>query len=784
MAIHIDEYQEILDEFPEDALELLHSSWSEATKVFSPRGLDIYINGAAAIKSMSRSTDIVLTFLESAPALAKEVGEDSVRELVDAVLGFASKTSAQVLDLVISTSPIAAAKLGDASLFLSYLQVISHLLAQAPRGLRPMLEHLDELLSQLTLGGLRRWISWGAHAYRLDFEGQAAYFSLQSDISKKMLQQERKGILFNHVQRRLNIYLRALWGRDFFLRPTSGDYEQREGLRPYIEDFIIHVADAYDDFKGFDGLSEEPLASGIDIYRAAVAHAAAHLVYSRGPIHPEGLSLLSMTLTGIIEDARVERLAIAQFPNLRHLWLKFHADLRGEPEVIENLLMRLSRALIDPEYVDPHPWVQAGVAAFDAHPEPECVNFSREVAVPLVKELDRFNLVEFSPRMVTFEPLYRDDNRSIWWSDVYSEEVALAASWEGQQQVRKKVSLMEFVNEVEVETAGDDAQEVWVLPTELYPYEDMGVSYNEMEGKEQPSEPVHYHEWDYQIQLERPMWVTVLERRAKMGDLTVIDALREQHRPIVSRLKFLIESMVPQGLVRMRRQEFGDELDINAAVSSMVDMRMGMQPDMKVMMRYIRKVRDLSVLVLLDLSASTNDLVRGQEYSVLDLTRSASVLLSDALDKIGDPFAVHGFSSNGRHDVHYHIFKRFEDGFSDEVKARMASMAGDYSTRMGAALRHAGHHLKQRAESKKLVLLITDGEPSDNDVRDPQYLRFDAKRAVEELSRDGIITYCLSLDPHADHYVSKIFGPKNYTVIDQVERLPEKLPMLYMSLTS
>jgi nitric oxide reductase activation protein len=114
---------------------------------------------------------------------------------------------------------------------------------------------------------------------------------------------------------------------------------------------------------------------------------------------------------------------------------------------------------------------------------------------------------------------------------------------------------------------------------------------------------------------------------------------------------------------------------------------------------------------------------------------------------------------------------------------RLAGMTGKLSTRMGTALRHAGHYLQQQRQSKKLLLVVTDGEPADIDVRDPQYLRYDAKRAVEELERNGIITYCLSLDPHADEYVSRIFGARNYQVIDHVERLPEKLPMLYMGLT-
>ncbi|MHB0874174.1 MAG: VWA domain-containing protein, partial [Acidithiobacillus ferrooxidans] len=91
--------------------------------------------------------------------------------------------------------------------------------------------------------------------------------------------------------------------------------------------------------------------------------------------------------------------------------------------------------------------------------------------------------------------------------------------------------------------------------------------------------------------------------------------------------------------------------------------------------------------------------------------------------------------------------------------------------------------LKRQPSNKKLLLVITDGEPADNDVRDPQYLRYDARKAVEDLTQAGIAPYCLSLDPRADQYVSRIFGAKNYVVLDHVQRLPEKLPILYMGLT-
>ena len=783
MAIHLEEYQELLDELPSGAQEVLRGAWNEAARAFSARGLDNYLKGAVALHSLGRGEEMVVSYVQTMPEVARAIGEDVLPDVVNFLLGMASKTSGQVLTLIVGTAPLAAERLGDEDLFRKYLNVLSIMLSQAPRGLRPMLENLDRLLAQLTLGGLRRWVTWGAQAYKADFEGQVRYFSLQSPDALSMLQAERKGTLFVDVQRRLNIYLRAMWGRDFFLRPTAGDYESREGLKPYIDRFVVHIADAYDDYRPFgEETPPEAKVPGAEIYRAAANHCAAHLAFSKEPLSMQMLNSTQMGIIETIEDARVEELACRQFPGMRAAWLALHppADY-SEPKSVGDLLNRLARALLEAHSADPHPWVQEGIALFKAEPDLSTNQASWNVGVTLAHSLAGIPLPEYNMRTDGLRAVYRDDNRTVWESEEYDEREALEATWQ-PKQIRKKVSLIEMVNEVNNEFAGDDAEEIWVLPTEFY-LDQEGVTINSLEGRAPVADPVHYHEWDYQIQLERPSWVTVLERHPQVGDLEVIGQIVDDNKPVISRLKFLIESMIPRGMQRIRRVEDGDELDINAAVRAMIDIRMGQQPDTRIMMRYKRNQRDLAVMVLLDMSESANDKVRGRDYSIMDLSRAATVLMSDAMDRIGDPFALHGFCSDGRHDVHYYRFKDFDQPYNDLVKARLAAMKGSYSTRMGAALRHAGSLLKLQPKSKKILFVITDGEPADNDVRDPQYLRFDTKRAVEELTRDGITTYALSLDPHADQYVSRIFGAKNFTVLDHVERLPEKLPMLYMGLT-
>jgi nitric oxide reductase NorD protein len=801
MGINLDDYHELIDSLSPELQESLRSAWLEATRVFSARGLDNYLKGAAALKSLGKGDGLVATWIDHAPMVAKEIGEDPIPDLVQTTLELASKISGSVIELVLSTAPTAANRLGDEHLFRAYLQFLNTLISQAPRGVRPMLENLEILFNQLTLGGLRRWALWGAHAHRTNYPEQANYFSLQSKESLAMLQKERKGTLFIDVQRRINMYLRALWARDFFMKPTSGDFETREGYRPYVEGYFIHLPDAYDDFTLPSPASGESAArgaepaggegnkiTGLEMYRAAAAHSAAHIVYTRDPISAEALNPFQMAVISVIEDARVETLAVRKFPGLKKLWVQLHTIESSQGTTAGDYLNRLARALLDEHYPDNDPWIAQGRVLFkQAADRLDTNQISWDIGVQLAHEF-MAKRIAFSPRSDLLTAPYRDDNRYFWEFEEFDFDKAIAAGYEAPKQVRKHVSLMEFANEIDVETAGDDAQEIWVLDTELFPYEDIGEesggkSYNELEGKEPVSEPYHYSEWDYQIQLERPAWATVLEKRPKAGDLQLIDDIAAQHKRTIGRLKFLLDALQPQGVTRIRKLEDGDDLDINAAIRAMIDIRMVQQPDPRIMMRSVRKVRDISVMVLLDLSESTNERVSGQDYSVLDLQRQATVLLADAINKIGDPFAIHGFCSDGRHNVEYSRFKDFDQPYNDVPKSRLAAMSGQLSTRMGAAIRHAGHYLKLQKTSKKLLLVITDGEPADVDVRDPQYLRYDTKKAVEEMARSGVTTFCMSLDPRADQYVSRIFGARNYMVVDHVERLPEKLPLLYAGLT-
>ena len=780
MSLKLEDYDEALRDTAPEIRDVLEATFQEASRVMSPAGLEEYLDGAKALSNLGRGSDVVTTYLQEIPLVAKECGEDIISDCLTGAMKLSSMTSGEVIVLYFNSMPSAARRLGDAELFRGYLTLIHQLASTASRGVRPMLNHVDDLLSKLTLSGLRRWCNFGAQAYRRDYDNLTAYFNLESKDSQAMLQKERRGVLFVKTQRKLNFYLRALWGRDFFLRPTGADFAD---FRPYIETHVLHMPDAVDDIGAIPGL---------EVYRATAAHMAAHMSYTSAPISAEELSPAQMSFIGLLEDARIEYRAIQEFPGLKKLWGSLLSlDYDEAPEhpgmlTLEKVALMLLDSGVRCEQPELNKFAdrfhqQIGErqddTQFSWHMGLELFNyFSARKEVPSLRILERIRIP------------YRDDNRFVWEFEELTWNVDNEYVPASQRQVRRQVSVIEMANEVDCELAGDDAQEIWTCATNMRPYEDdltdEQVSFNDMWGKSPVSDPFHYSEWDYHIQLARPDWATVYERRQPLGDPEDIHDIIMEYKPVAHRIKQIIDLLTPEGVQRVRNMEDGDEIDINAAIDAMVAIRMGEQPNPRITMRNVLKSRDLAVVLLLDLSESTNETVSGSDKTVLQLTREAATLVSTAIEGIGDPFAIHGFASDGRHDVQYYRFKDFTQHFDDEAKARLAGMKGGLSTRMGAALRHAGYHLLKQQEKRKLILLVTDGEPADVDERDPQHLRHDTKKAVEELYSHGVLTYCLTLDPNADDYVKRIFGANNYTIIDNVDRLPEKLPTLFASLTA
>jgi len=739
-------YWAILDTHFKPVEDVFEDVMAEALAILTRDGLNAYLEAARVIGKLGRGVEPMLAFLEEWPSAAKVLGEDALPEIMAIVMRMQKSPNSKAITPFLQTLAPVARRLQTREQMRHYLDITldfmerttgsihgHHTTFPSP-GLPDFFAQAPFLLSQLSLVGLKNWVEYGIRNYRSHPERQKDYFSLQSADSRAVLQRERHGTLFMDVERKLDLYLRGLWQESEQLVPYSTAFDELRRPVPYYDKLGMRIPDVYDDAGTI---------TGIDRYRATLAHMVGHRRWTTAQI-ADNWSPFQRMAVEFFEDCRVETLLCREYPGLKRLFLALHpkpVEAACDPETTSCLRHRmamLSRALLDPNHGYGDADLLAYAERFHALMAEGESNTTDIAALALSyvaktrRQSDQLAKVHFADTVVD----YRDDNRQMW----------------------------KFIED------SDDE--------EMFEKEKKRTPSDEVKGLP----PRHYPEWDYHSQTYRPDWVSVYEALHPKGNPADIDKLLLKHAALAKRLKRILDLLKPQDKVRIRYQEEGSELDLDVALRSLIDFKGGATPDPRINMSHRTNGRDISVMLLLDLSESLNEKAAGSDQTILELSQEAVSLLAWAVEQLGDPFAIAGFHSNTRHDVRYLHIKGYGERWGDDAKARLAAMQANYSTRMGAAMRHAAHYLEARPADKKLMLILTDGQPSDIDTNDDQLLIEDARQAVKELDRKGIFTYCISLDPKADEYVSGIFG-RQYTVIDNIQRLPEKLPELFLALT-
>ena len=744
--------------------EVFEDCMAEALAVLTREGLSEYLDAARFLGKMGRGPEPMLVFMEKWPSVAKAVGEDTLLPVINAVRAMTKSPNGNAITPFLQTLAAVARRQPAPEQLQHYLDIALDLMARTTGsihgihqtfpspGLPELLRQAPFLASQLSMEGLRNWVEYGIRNYSKHPVRQKDYFSLQSADSRAVLQRERHGTLFADVERKLDLTLRALWQDGDHLVPYSTAFDELRKPVPYYDKLGMRVPDVFDDFippspasgGGAVGEGDElQRVTGLDRYRAVLAHMVGHRRWSEAQI-ADNWSPFQRIAVEFFEDARIETLLIREYPGLRRLFLALHpkpAEDACDPETtscLRHRLAMLSRALLDPKHPYQDPALLGFVQRFHdilARGESsthEMAALALDYVARTRRASDQLARIHFDDTVVD----YRDDNRQLW----------------------------KFIE------AGDE-EEAFDEERKIEPGEEL-----------QGLPPRHYPEWDYQSLTYRPDWVSVYEALHPSGNPADIDKLLAKHSALAKQLKKMLDQLKPQDKVRIRYQEEGSELDLDVAIRSLIDFKGGAQPDPRINMSHKTSGRNIAVMLLLDLSESLSQKAAGSEQTILELSQEAVSLLAWAIEKLGDPFAIAGFHSNTRHDVRYQHIKGYGEHWGDDVKSRLAAMQAGFSTRMGAAMRHAAHYLEARSADKKLMLILTDGEPSDVDVHDERLLIEDARQAVKELDQKGIYSFCINLDPKADEYVSDIFG-KQYTVIDNIQRLPERLPQLFMALT-
>ncbi len=731
--------------FPQVA-DIFERCMADALVQLSSEGMDAYLDAARYLGKMGRGAEPVLIFLQEWPQVAIAVGETALPAVIDTVRAMTKSPNSQSISPFLQSLAAVARRIPSIDQLQTYVRISLNLMDGTSGSIHgihktypsPSLPYYfvqtPHLLSLLTLEGLRNWVTYGVRNYNHHPEQQCDYFSLRSADSRAVLQRERHGTLLIDNTRKLDLYLHCLWQDEDHLVPYATSADDIHQLRPYFDAQGIRLPDVYDARNS---------VVGIDRYRVALAHIAAHRRWSTA-IFADNYSPMQRMAIEMFEDARVEALAMREYPGLRRLFTALHpsptegACNPATHSCLRHRLTMLSRALLDASHgytdikLNEFVWrFQEVMAQGDSSTE-DMVSLALSYVAKTRLQSDQLPDTYFTDTEVD----YRDDNRNLWRFHELSDDEEM---FDNQRQTK----------------APDEAKS---LP------------------------PRHYPEWDYTSQSYRPDWVSLYERLHPAGQPGDIDKLLAKHAGLVKRLKRLLDQLKPQNKVRIRYQEEGSELDLDVAIRSLIDFKSGNQPDSRINMSHRTDGRSIAVTLLLDLSESLNEKVANSNQSILELSQEAVSILAWSIEQLGDPFAIAGFHSNTRHDVRYMHIKGFGEHWSDDVKGRLAAIEAGYSTRMGAAMRHAAHYLEAQHADKKLMLILTDGQPSDIDVHDERLLIEDARRSVKELDQKGIFTYCINLDAKADAYVSDIFGHR-YTVIDHIERLPEQLPHLFLALT-
>lgn len=736
----------------------------QARQVFSDDAAARWLRARRKLSDAGYGQAVADSYASYSIAIARLVGPEPAIELADVVSVVAIKSGRKAAETLCYAAERAAARLEDPQRFRSWLSLIQRFTALAPESVGSVLARMDELLSQLNVSRLEAWLLAGVRSAGSDPERRLKFFSLEDNEGHRWLQREAGEVVFADVERRSKAFLTALWRLRVPVREPHKSAPEQSRRRTSFDRGLIRIPATYPGYRG---------AQAEEIFTAAMAHVGAHLVYSTKKFEVGKLKPLQIALVSLIEDARVEHLAMRDFPGLRRLWLPFHIAQAGGALTAPSLFARLSRALIDPDFQEIDGWVRKGRDRFfELEERWEDPAVSREMGNLLGNDLGQMR-VQFNPRTYIVEPPYRDDNLGLWdfgEQDTPEQEEA-ELLFESIRIEQQKENDSQDPDRERKEQDEDD-EEVNLAAVSPETYREAGI-------------PVaRYPEYDYATGRERAEWTTIVEYQPEPGRRHEIVEMLERHRDLVNRISALIRAARIGRPQRLKRQPEGEAIDIEAAVEATISRRVGEMPDERVYMKHERRFRDLSVHVLLDISESTKDRVRNGSATVLDIEKEATALLAHAMDELGDPFAIAAFCSNQRDEVRYYRIKDFGKAYDSVAEANLAGLSGGLSTRMGAAIRHAGAELQRQPTHRRLLLVITDGEPSDIDVTDESYLVEDARRAVQNLAHEGIDVFCVGLDSGGDSYLSRIFGRRNAVQIDRIERLPEKLPMLYLRLTA
>jgi len=703
-----------------------------------------------------------------------------------------------------------------------------------------------ELLALIGLDSLDRWVTLVLDIFDVKGLNPAKEFILAPKDHPLFLQHWGLGVSFHEIHNILHNYVHALGHRDFHLETASTHYT--DTLNIYVPERISTFRRKEDNALLYKIMvTHKFLQTELGTYRLDPKNihgieAAAAFKVDKDPLHAPPLfrflnhfpdPALGEDLFNFMESVRIETWIGEHLPGLyremnrlkKALSLKRKTDAEVSPisRIMENLIrrwltgegspprnpawekttlkihqwmnvIRLPRATVE----DTARVVTHAYHAMEHHPGP----YEPVAPVPFIGHL--------RPEEAERGRLKRRE----------------ATRVEFREQLAKMIEKLPDCEQVEIEIPGmleADEAEIKKTPPQPIPYEllidgipvpipeamrklikdiyeDLGAIPSEyaavaddMSGHffrslcqtttgtsnvlSEHSAGVHvYDEWDYRRKGYRKRWVLLRESDAPVGDVSFSNGVLDQYRGMIQSIKRQFER-IQMSQALLKRQKDGDRVDLDAAVEAFTDGKAGLTPSERLFSQIRRNKRDIATAFLIDLSGSTRGWINEME-------RTALLILSEALGVLRDRFAIYGFSGRTRKRCELFRIKGFEEHYGETVKARISGLEPLDYTRLGPPIRHLTGILREVAARTRLMITLSDGKPDDYDIYKGQYGIEDTRQALLESRRAGIHPFCITIDRAEHSYLSHMYGLANYVFIDDIAKLPVKIPEIYRKLTT
>ena len=284
-----------------------------------------------------------------------------------------------------------------------------------------------------------------------------------------------------------------------------------------------------------------------------------------------------------------------------------------------------------------------------------------------------------------------------------------------------------------------------------------------------------YDEWDYSKRAYKDNFCKVYPKKVIKTDVAYYkNTLLKNASTLIGLRKMLTN--VNNKYNQQRRQSQGEEFDIDALTDLYIDVHSGHTPSENIYLSKRKKEKDLSLLLLLDISLSSDSYAA--DNRVIDVEKQVSILFGKILDEFNIDFSINCFYSKTRNHSSYISIKDFDDDWN-KTKFRVGAVEPSGYTRIGAALRHSGALLDKRTTKNKWIILISDGKPNDYDKYEGKYGINDVKQALRELNERQINSYALAIEAQAKYYLPQMFGQNHYQILTTPVELLQSLVKLY-----